>query len=175
MTVPFFFRVIIFSGGSKNIAGQMAIPFFWGVVIFSGRNWCLYFDTSTNYGTYIWPKKLLPEKRHSHLASHVFRRVQITTGKNMTRKKRYSRLAKGWNKSQITVCRVKIRTPIITKLEKIKTRKKKKYSRLVVRWSTNHYHILQHSTKQSYITYVQKIWPQNGGWILAEMGIGNHM
>jgi hypothetical protein len=37
------------------------------------------------------------------------------------------------------------------------------------------YHFLQHSTKQSYITYVQKFWPQNEEWILAEMGIGNHM
>jgi hypothetical protein len=33
---------------------------------------------------------------------------QITTGK------KYSRLAVGWNKSQITICRVKIRTPPIT-------------------------------------------------------------
>ncbi len=34
---------------------------------------------------------------------------QITTGK-----KRYSRLAVGWNKSPITVCHVKIQTPPIT-------------------------------------------------------------
>ncbi len=33
---------------------------------------------------------------------------------NYDQKKRYSRLAVGWNKSQITVCRVKIRTPPIT-------------------------------------------------------------
>jgi hypothetical protein len=39
----------------------------------------------------------------------------------------------------------------------------------------NVYHFLQHSSKQSYITYVQKFWPQNGEWILAEIGIGNHM
>ncbi len=41
---------------------------------------------------------------------------QITTGKNYDRKKkeRYSHLAIGWNKSQITVCRVKIQTPTIT-------------------------------------------------------------
>ncbi len=39
---------------------------------------------------------------------------QSTTGKNYDRKKRYGRLAVGWNKSQITVCRVKIRTPTIT-------------------------------------------------------------
>ncbi len=56
----------------------MTVPFF-PVVIFSGRNWCLYFDTNTNYlrpekittrkkGTVIWPAmffggfKLQPEK-----------------------------------------------------------------------------------------------------------------
>jgi hypothetical protein len=32
MTVNFFFRFVIFSGGSKNIAGQTTVPFF------SGRN-----------------------------------------------------------------------------------------------------------------------------------------
>ena len=37
---------------------------------------------------------------------------------NYDRKKRYSHLADGWNKSQITVCRVKIRTPPITLLFK---------------------------------------------------------
>ena len=35
-TVLFLFRVVIFSGGSKNIAGQMTVPFFFRVVIFSG-------------------------------------------------------------------------------------------------------------------------------------------
>ncbi len=40
---------------------------------------------------------------------------QITTGKITTGKKRYSRLAISWNKSQITVCRVKIQTPTITR------------------------------------------------------------
>ncbi len=47
---------------------------------------------------------------------------QITTGKKYDRKKMYSHLAVGWNKSQITVCRVKIQTPTIT--GKIMTRKK---------------------------------------------------
>ncbi len=70
--------------------------------------------TRKNYyrkkGTVVWPAiffggfKLQPEK--------------ITAGK------RYSRLAEGWNKSQITVCCVKIQTPIITKLEKNTTGKK---------------------------------------------------
>ncbi len=40
----FFFRVVIFSGFSKNIAGQVTVPFFFRVVIFSGRNWCSYFE-----------------------------------------------------------------------------------------------------------------------------------
>jgi hypothetical protein len=39
---------------------------------------------------------------------------QNTTGKNYDRKKRYSRLAIGCNKSQITICHVKIQTPTIT-------------------------------------------------------------
>ena len=52
MTVPFFVRVVIFSGSSKNNAGQTTVPFFFRAVIFLGRNnWCSYFDTSTNYGT----------------------------------------------------------------------------------------------------------------------------
>jgi hypothetical protein len=87
-TVPIFFQVVIFSGGSKNIAGQTTVPFYFRVVIFLGRNWWSYFDTSTNYGTYIRPEKILPEKRYSHLAGHVFWRVQITTGKITTRKKK---------------------------------------------------------------------------------------
>ncbi len=51
--LPKFGGIVIFSSGSKNIAGQMTLPFF-PVVIFLGSNWCLYFDTSTNYGTYDW-------------------------------------------------------------------------------------------------------------------------
>jgi hypothetical protein len=50
---------------------------------------------------------------------------QITTGKSLQpQKKRYSRLAVGWNKSQITVCCVNIRTPTII-TGKITTQKKK--------------------------------------------------
>jgi hypothetical protein len=36
---------------AKNIAGPMTVPIF-PVVIFWGRNWCSYFDTNTNYGTW---------------------------------------------------------------------------------------------------------------------------
>ncbi len=39
-TVHFFFRVVIFSGGSKNIAGQRTVPFF------SGRNFLGRNDTT---------------------------------------------------------------------------------------------------------------------------------
>jgi hypothetical protein len=91
-TVPFF-PVIIFSGGSKNIAGQMPVLFFlvvtfWiiiGVRILT-RTPIMVLTTGKNYyrkkGTVIWPAmffggfKLQPEK--------------ITT-----RKKRYSHLADG--------------------------------------------------------------------------------
>jgi hypothetical protein len=58
---------------------------------------------------------------------------QITTGKITTRKKRYSHLAVGWNKSQITVCSVKIQTPTITR--KITTQNKKRYSCLATGWN----------------------------------------
>ena len=54
---------------------------------------------------------------------------QITTGKNYDQKKRYSRLAVGWNKSQITFCRVKIQTPTITRKN---YDQKKSYSRVAV-------------------------------------------
>jgi hypothetical protein len=48
------------------------------------------------------------------LAKYVFWRVFTFVNQIMTRKKRYKRLAISWNKSQITVCCVKIRTPPIT-------------------------------------------------------------
>jgi hypothetical protein len=59
---------------------------------------------------------------------------QITTGENYDhKKKRYSHLAVGWNKSQITVCHVIIRTPTIT--GKIATPPQKRYSRLAIGWN----------------------------------------
>ncbi len=129
--------------------GQMTIPFFsvpnffWWFEKHSRPDDCTFF-----FGSYFFRvviigvciltrapimvltydrKKLLPEKKlYSHLAGHVFWRVQISTGKNCDlKKKRYSHHADGWNKSQITVCRVKIQTPVITKLEKITTGEKK--------------------------------------------------
>jgi hypothetical protein len=47
----------------KNIAGQTTVPFFFRVVIFLGCNWCSYFDTSTNYGTYIRAEKKYYQKK----------------------------------------------------------------------------------------------------------------
>ncbi len=44
--------------------------------------------------------------------SYVFWRVPLLI--KLRPEKRYSHLAVGWNKSQITICRVKIRTPPIT-------------------------------------------------------------
>ncbi len=84
MTVPFFFWVVIFSGGSKNIAGQTTVPFFFWVVIFSGRNWCSYFDTSTNYGTYIWPETITIRKKGIVQSSG---RPCFSAGSNYNRKK----------------------------------------------------------------------------------------
>ncbi len=37
--------------------------FFFSGCNFSGCNWCSYFDTSTNYGTYIWPEKITSRKK----------------------------------------------------------------------------------------------------------------
>ncbi len=52
------------------------------------------------------------------IMSYVFWRVsssiKLQPEKNTTRKKRYSCLAVGWNKSQITVCCLKRQTPTIT-------------------------------------------------------------
>ncbi len=58
------------------------VPFFWGVVNFSGRNWCLYFDTSTNYGTDIPLEKILPEKKVQSSGQPYF-----LAGSNYNRKK----------------------------------------------------------------------------------------
>ena len=80
-TVPFFFRVVIFSGCNlnppKNMAGQMTVPFFL-VVIFSVvckyHSWCSCQNMNTNYdpkktttgkkGTVVWPAMFFepPEK-----------------------------------------------------------------------------------------------------------------
>jgi hypothetical protein len=44
---------------------------------------------NTNYGTYD-RKKLIPEKRFSHLAGYVFWWIQITTGKKLRLEKKES-------------------------------------------------------------------------------------
>jgi hypothetical protein len=130
-TVPFFGGVVVFSGcnlnSPKNMAGQTTVPIFSSSIFFRSYVSTIIGDrvkirtpitTRKNYD----PKK----KRYSRLAGYVFR----TTGKITTRKKRYSHLTDGWNKSQITVCRVKIRTHQL-RLEKIMTGKKVQHSHLV--------------------------------------------
>jgi hypothetical protein len=71
------------------------------------------------------------------IMSYVFWRdsllIKLQPEKNYDRKKRYSRLAVGWNKSQITVCRLKRQTPAITRKN---YDRKKRYSRLAVGWNT---------------------------------------
>ncbi len=81
---------------------------------------------STNYGSYIWPEKNTTRKKSTVVwPAMFFGEFKSQPEKITTRKKRYSRLADGWYKPQITVYCVKIQTPIITKLEKNTTRKKK--------------------------------------------------
>jgi hypothetical protein len=52
-----------------------------------------------------------------------------------TRKKMYSRLTNGWNKSQITICHVKIWTTMFFKLPEKLTTGKKTNSRLTDGWN----------------------------------------
>jgi hypothetical protein len=95
----------VFYAASKTFQCSWVSPYFicWKMKIMSYAFWRVFLSI-----------KLRPEK--------------ITTGK----KRRYSRLAVGWNKSQITVCHAKIRTPTIT--GKIMTRKIR-YSHLAVGWN----------------------------------------
>ncbi len=81
-TVTFFSDRNFFSSGSKNIAGQTTVPFF-PVVIFLGPNWCSYFDTSTNYGTYIRPEKNTTRKKKVQSSGQLC----FLAGSNYNRKK----------------------------------------------------------------------------------------
>ncbi len=102
MTAPFFpvinFQVVI------GVCILTRTPI---MVLTTGKN----YYRKKRYDTVVWP-------------ANFFGRFKLQPEKITTGKKRYSCLANGWNRSQITVCRVKIRTPIITKLEKIRTGKK---------------------------------------------------
>jgi hypothetical protein len=81
-------------------------------------------------------KKLRPKKqRCSRLAGGwkpCFLAGSNYNWKNYNQKKRYSWLVDSWNKSQITICHVKIWTPIITNWKKLRPEKKK----VVIGWST---------------------------------------
>ncbi len=70
----------------------------------------------------------------SYVVWRVSLSIKLQPEKITTEKKWYSRLAVGWNKSQITVCRVKIQTPTIT--GKNYDPKKKRYNCLAVSWNT---------------------------------------
>jgi hypothetical protein len=59
--------------------------------------------------------------------------IKLQPEKNNDWKKRYSCLAVSWNKSQITVCHVKIQTPTITGKN---YGQKKMYSHLTIGWNT---------------------------------------
>jgi hypothetical protein len=62
-TVLFLFRVVIFSGGSKNIAGQMTVPFFFGLLFFGVLiGVCILTRAPIMLLTYD-RKKILPEKK----------------------------------------------------------------------------------------------------------------
>ncbi len=61
------------------------------------------------YYLIFWKMKIM-----SYVFWQVSSSIKLQPEKFSTRKKRYSRLAVGWNKSQITICRVKIQTPTIT-------------------------------------------------------------
>ncbi len=50
----------------------------------------------------IWRERYNQKKMYSRLASYVFQRVQIITGKDYDRKKRYSRLAVSWKLEKFT-------------------------------------------------------------------------
>ncbi len=83
------------------------------------------------------PKKLQPEKKKGTVVWPVI--FFKPSEKIRTRKKRYSRLTNSWNKSQITVCRVKIRTHQL-RLEKIMTGKKVRYSFVMSRYEHHQSH-----------------------------------
>ncbi len=87
---------------------------------------------NTNYD----PNKIWPEKKSAVIWPAMFFEPpeKITAGK-----KRYSRLTDGWNKSQITICHVKIRTHQLW-LEKIMTGKKVRYSSVMSKYKHHQSH-----------------------------------
>ena len=65
---------------------------------------------------------ILKNENYEHVFWWVFLSIKLQPEKITTTKKRYSRLAVGWNKSQITVCRVKYEHQLSP--EKVTTQKK---------------------------------------------------
>ncbi len=84
--------------------------------------------TQKKEGTVVWPamffeppEKLRPPKKKVQLSGQLC--FSNHPKKLQPKKKRYSHLTNGWNKSQITICRVKIRTHQL-RLEKLWPEKK---------------------------------------------------
>jgi hypothetical protein len=94
---------------------------------------------------------------------------QITTGKKYDQKKRYSHLAVGWNKSQITVCHVKIQTPTITRKNYDRKKKLQSCARQLDYVSKYEHQILRPEKittgrKKKYESKTQQAQPQ---WVAA--------
>ncbi len=102
------------------------------------------------------------------LMSYVFWRVsssiKLQPEKITTGKKRYSRLAIGWNKSQITVCHLKRQTPTITGKN---YDRKKRYSRLAVGWNTCQNMNTNYDRK--------KLWPKKKGTVVLLTPFATHV
>ncbi len=95
-TVPFFSGCNFFRWFEKHIRPDDCTFFL--VIIVLGCNWCSYFDTSNNYGTYIWPENITTRKKGLVVwPAMFFGGFKLQPEKVTTRKKRYSCLADGWN------------------------------------------------------------------------------
>ncbi len=109
--------------------------------------------TRKKQGTVVWPMEAAQiwrelydrKKRYSHLVSYVFRRVQITTGKNYDREKKGTvvwPMEAAKKKVQLSGCQLETGKNYV---------RKKRYSRLVVglmeHKSQNTTHIIDSNTK----------------------------
>ncbi len=140
---------------------------FFPFIIFLGPNWCSYFDTSTNYGTYIRSEKITTKKKGTVVwPAMLFGGFKLQPEKLRPEKKRYSHLADGWNLCFLVGSNYnwkKLRPPpkkatVVWPMVEINLRyrlscqntntnyyktgkkydQKKRYSRLVAGWSTKH-------------------------------------
>ncbi len=120
--------VHIFSGGNffwwfEKHSRPDDCPFLGGVLIFSGCSWCSYFETRTNYGTYIRPEKITTRKKGTVIwPAMFFGGFKLQPEKITTREKKKVQSSGRWLKS-IFFGRFKLQP------EK-NTTPKKRYSRL---------------------------------------------